>query len=220
MSAHTISRRIVAAVLALAALAAVALGSTNSAHAATPTCAGRLTGASQTTIYAMEESLLCLTNTERQAEGLTPLRLNTRLRLAARAHSWDMITRDYDAHTSPDGKGADWRMTKAGYSFSAWGENIGWGFTSSQAMFDWWMDSKGHHDNMLSGTDVSKRFTEIGLGVARRGGTTKFTMVLAQPSGATGNGYTGLEPMFQGNPYQRYRYLGRGAIKVVTLPLK
>ena len=162
---HPLSRRILATVAALAALAAVAIGATAPAHASTTsTCAGRL--ADRTTTYAMEETLLCLTNTQRKAEGLAPLRLNTRLTLAARAHSWDMLNRSYDDHISPEGKGADWRMTKAGYGFGSWGENIGWGFATAQGMFDWWMGSKGHHDNMLSRTEGSRKFLEIGLGVA------------------------------------------------------
>ena len=53
-----------------------------------------------------------------------PLAMNEALLSAARAHSQDMIDRDYFAHDTPEGVTPFQRIANAGYSAIAAGENI------------------------------------------------------------------------------------------------
>ena len=59
-----------------------------------------------------------------------PLAMNETLLSVARAHSQDMINRDYFAHDTPEGVTAFQRIANAGYSAIAAGENIAWRSTS------------------------------------------------------------------------------------------
>ena len=59
-----------------------------------------------------------------------PLAMNETLLSVARAHSQDMINRDYFAHDTPEGVTAFQRIANAGYSAIAAGENIAFRSTS------------------------------------------------------------------------------------------
>jgi len=52
--------------------------------------------------------------------------MNADLRVAALAHSEDMLDRDYFAHDTPEGVSPFDRMRNAGYLFAAAGENLAW----------------------------------------------------------------------------------------------
>jgi uncharacterized protein YkwD/outer membrane biosynthesis protein TonB len=192
--ARTPKSRLIAA--GAAAIAAGTLALAPTAAKAETTCANRNAPTASTPVAAIEDAILCMTNNERVARGLPALHSNTTLRTAARAHSEDMVARNFDSHVNPDGKGPNDRMTAAGYSWDWWGENIGNGFTTPAQMVAWWMQSPGHRDNILSAN-----FEEIGIGVAH-GSPVRYTMKLASPTGAVGNGPTGLEASFQDAPSQ------------------
>ena len=53
-----------------------------------------------------------------------PLAMNETLLGTARAHSQDMIDRDYFAHDTPEGVTPFQRMANAGYNYTTAGENI------------------------------------------------------------------------------------------------
>jgi uncharacterized protein YkwD len=100
---------------------------------------------------------------------------NAKLEAAALAHSNDMKAQNYFSHTGKDGSSAGTRITRQGYTWNTWGENIAWGYRDSAAVMKGWLESSGHCKNIMG-----KNFTEIG--VARDGGTgTIWTMVLARP---------------------------------------
>jgi uncharacterized protein YkwD len=109
----------------------------------------------------VERSLLCLTNVHRLRNGLDPLRRDTRLSRAARAHSADMVARGYFDHTTPEGRDPSDRARAAGYPGGA-GENIAANGTGSAfALFEQWRNSSGHNLNMLGSYGVA------GFGIAR-----------------------------------------------------
>lgn len=91
-----------------------------------------------------------------------PLSWNDQLEAAAQAHSNDMQTRKYFAHRSPEGNNAGFRIDQAGYSWKAYGENIGMGFRTEEEMINGWKESPSHCKNIMSPS-----FTE--MGVARSG---------------------------------------------------
>ena len=99
----------------------------------------------------MEKEVLKLINAERAKNGLHALAWNDQLFEAARLHSEDMEKNNYLEHVSLDGRTPGQRAAAAGYNGPIW-ENIGEGQTTAQAIFDGWMNSTGHHENILNTT--------------------------------------------------------------------
>jgi uncharacterized protein YkwD len=132
----------------------------------------------------MERTIYHLTNQVRRRFGLPTLNWETSLRDLARAHSADMLLRNYFSHDNPDGQTPHDRIL-AGYRFplSMSGENI-WGGTGhdpgdagrlARIIVDSWMSSAGHRKNLLN-----PDFTDIGVGVATRGKEIKATQVFVR----------------------------------------
>lgn len=96
-----------------------------------------------------ERSLLCLTNVHRLRSGASALSRDSRLGAAARAHSADMVARDYFSHVTPEGLGPTERAVAAGFPGGA-GENIAAGGSrTALGLFELWRNSAGHDANML-----------------------------------------------------------------------
>lgn len=115
-------------------------------------------------LKAPELRSLQLHNQARRDRGLRTLCIHPALQKAARAHSADMINKDYFSHTSKDGRTAGQRLRQAGYNWRTYGENIAWGSGSRGAadpIFKSWMNSSGHRANILNG-----KFREVGIGIA------------------------------------------------------
>ncbi len=163
------------------------LGACNSTPiqpAATPTPAPTSTPAPTPSPIVGAQDTLALVNAAR-ASGLScgttyypavpALSWNSKLEAAALVHSDDMKAQNYFSHTGKDGSSAGQRITRQGYTWNTWGENIASGYRNSKAVIDGWLKSSGHCKNIMG-----KNFTEIG--VARDGGNgTIWTMVLARP---------------------------------------
>jgi uncharacterized protein YkwD len=105
------------------------------------------------------DRVLYLTNLERRANGLPPVKGQPNLEAAAAAHAQDMAFLDYFAHDSADGRTPWDRLRAAGYDYSAAGENIAAGYATPEAAMEGWMSSPGHRANILNGT-----FRELGVG--------------------------------------------------------
>lgn len=146
---------------AAATAVAVALAAPGTARAQEQ-CLFQGVKASGATVNKVERSLLCLTNLHRARNGLGALKRDTRLGAAARAHSADMVARDYFDHVSPEGTGPSDRARAAGYPGGA-GENLAaiGGKATAFALFDGWRRSAGHNQNMLN-----PPYTTAGMGVA------------------------------------------------------
>jgi uncharacterized YkwD family protein len=110
---------------------------------------------------SFEAEVISLINQERANEGLPALSNQSQLTSAARTHSDDMACNNFFSHTSPTTGSPFDRITAAGYSYSAAGENIAAGYGSPSALVDGWMNSSGHRANILS-----TNFTQIGVGYA------------------------------------------------------
>lgn len=104
--------------------------------------------------------LLSATNAQRSANGVATLTLNSKLNSAAQAKAADMVNRGYWAHVTPDGKQPWWFIANAGYQYTSAGENLAYGFSSSDSTITGWMNSSSHRTNMLNAT-----FTEVGFGI-------------------------------------------------------
>lgn len=151
-------RRGLAAIAAAAGIWAAAPGTA----VAQQQCLFQGLGVSAATVNKVERSLLCLTNLHRARNGVGALKRDTRLGAAARAHSADMVARDYFDHVSPEGTTPSDRARAAGYPGGA-GENIAalGGGATAFTMFDGWRGSQGHNENMLNGP-----YETAGMGIA------------------------------------------------------
>lgn len=122
---------------------------------------------------AFEDEVARLVN-ERRSEGgvcggesfpaSASLARDDRLRCAARNHSLDMATRGYFDHESPDGEDAADRITRAGFEWTAVGENIARGQPNPEEVMADWMASPGHCSNILE-----PRFEFLGVGYVADG---------------------------------------------------
>ncbi len=132
-------------------------------------------------LYELERKVFLLTNEVRRRHGVPPLTWESSLRDVARAHSADMLRRNYFSHLAPGGQSPHDRIC-AGYPFplSMTGENI-WSGTGhdfrdttrlARIIVNNWVSSAGHRQNLLN-----PRFTDIGVGVATRGREVKATQV-------------------------------------------
>ncbi|MCX7930620.1 MAG: CAP domain-containing protein [Chlorobi bacterium] len=103
-----------------------------------------------------------------------PLAFHPRLIQAARGHSQDMQRNDFQDHIGSDGSTPGQRLQRAGYTASAYGENV---FAYANSMWhahcgfnvDWGADNQqtlGHRRNIMN-FDGQTIYTEIGIGVVQ-----------------------------------------------------
>ncbi|WP_432142471.1 CAP domain-containing protein [Streptomyces sp. bgisy084] len=130
---------------------------TSPAPAASPSASKATTTASGATARVVE-----LVNSERRKAGCSPLTVNAKLTKAAQDHSKDMADHRNMSHTGSDGSSPEDRITRAGYNWSSYGENVAYGYSSPESVMKGWMSSPGHKRNIL---DCS--FKEIGVGHAQ-----------------------------------------------------
>ena len=166
MATKHVAGMFLAAILAMVAatiVSTLALQAADAGSASVKTCSGdpiNLTNA--------EQRVLRLHNHARAAHGLKALCVQPDLTSAARAHSQEMLDKDYATHESFNGESVRTRLARFGYTFGgfsyyAYGENIAWGcgsYGSPGSIFHWWMHSRGHRGNILD-----KRYRQVGIGV-------------------------------------------------------
>lgn len=126
------------------------------------------------------DKLISLTNQTRQAQGLNPLIVNSKLTAAAKNKASDMLEKDYFAHTSPEGA-TPWKWIKeAGYSYIYAGENLAMDFVSAEAIHNAWMTSDTHKANILN-----PNYKEAGIVVLHGEFQGKSTCLVVQMFGST-----------------------------------
>ncbi len=132
----------------------------------------------------VEMRIYQLTNMERRKRYLPPLTKDDTLVTVARAHSDDMLRRNFFNHVDPDGKAPQDRIIPAySRSIARTGENIwgghGYDYSDSKLMarviMDSWMSSPGHRANLLN-----PHYTNIGVGVSVMGKEVRATQNFVQ----------------------------------------
>ncbi|WCD84366.1 hypothetical protein KPP03845_100688 [Streptomyces xanthophaeus] len=106
--------------------------------------------------------VVALVNKERAKAGCSALTVNAKLTAAALNHSKDMAAHSNMSHTGSDGSDPGQRITRAGYSWSTYGENVAYGYSTPEQVMTGWMNSPGHRENILNCS-----FKEIGVGLAQ-----------------------------------------------------
>lgn len=87
------------------------------------------------------------------------LKANSKLDTSSQGHAASMAAKNFFSHTGLDGSQPWDRMKRAGYNYSAAGENIAAGNSTVDATMTQWLNSPGHCANIMS-----RNFTEIGIG--------------------------------------------------------
>lgn len=136
-------------------------------------------------------ALLEETNAQRKATDAVSLTINEKLNGAAQKKAQDMVTRNYWSHKTPEGTDPWNFIIKENYEYKKAGENLAYGFDSSDSVVNGWMNSQSHRENLLD-----KDFTEVGFGVANAnnfnggGASTVVVAMYAQPLATSGIGGT------------------------------
>ena len=126
-------------------------------------------GGGRILLNADERQSFILHNQQRNRHNLRPFCVDADLQRVARAHSKDMIRRNYFSHTTKGtNRDACDRIENAGYRYRYCGENIAYGSGakgSPGSIMNAWMKSSGHRSNILNG-----KYREIGIGTYRGAG--------------------------------------------------
>lgn len=106
------------------------------------------------------DEVIIQTNLEREKLGFQPLKSNPALNEAALSKAQDMFSKQYWAHTAPDGT-EPWHFFKQSkYNYSVAGENLARDFSNTPDMMSAWMNSPTHKANI-----VHNKYQEIGIAV-------------------------------------------------------
>ncbi len=155
----------------MAGLASILLAAAPASAAATPisrliapasSCSGQ--GMTDRSVTEQERTMLCMTNFARGRVGLRPLGSPRELAGAAAGKAGDILGCDEFSHEACGREFTYW-IERSGYlESSCWraGENIAWGtgrLGTVRSIFDAWMHSPGHRENILG------RYSQIGIGL-------------------------------------------------------
>ena len=124
----------------------------------------------------LSNDLFIAINDERTSRGISKLRLNAKLTIAANRHAQWMIDNNIMSHIGVDGNTVLDRAKQEKYYASVIGENISYGYLYVASIMASWMASGGHRRNMLS-----KAYTEIGVAEVNK----YWCVVYADRSGST-----------------------------------
>jgi uncharacterized protein YkwD len=90
-----------------------------------------------------------------------PVSWSDSLAMAAYLHSEDMVLNNFFSHTGADGSSPGQRISRQGYPWRTYGENIAVGYPTVSSVIQGWLGSEGHCVNLMN-----PAFTEIGAGYA------------------------------------------------------
>ena len=134
---------------------------------------------------SFEEEVVALGNQARAAgatcgnvpyPAVPAVRPDAELRCAARNHSRDMAERGYFAHESPEGETPADRVERAGFDWTAIGENIALGYETPDEVMRGWLASPDHCANLMS-----ELFEYVGVGYYDDGEHPTWTQDFARP---------------------------------------
>jgi uncharacterized protein YkwD len=114
---------------------------------------------------AMMQRIVELINLRRREAGLAPLTPHQTLTDCAQKYSEVQAARGDISHTGPDGSNPGQRLSRCGYRWRSYGENLAAGQSSAEEVVAAWMASPGHRRNILS-----TKVREIGIGHTYRAG--------------------------------------------------
>jgi uncharacterized protein YkwD len=114
-------------------------------------------------ISPLAERIFTLINVQRVAAGLRPVTVNAMLMAEAQRFSGIQADLGTLSHRGNDGTNAGQRLTRAGYNWRFYGENLAAGHITADDVVTAWMNSPSHRAIMLH-----PRAQEIGIGHTHR----------------------------------------------------
>lgn len=112
---------------------------------------------------AQIQRIVELVNLRRKEAGLGPVKINVTLTACAQQYSQVQAAQGAINHTGPDGSNPGQRLTRCGYTWKHYGENLAAGYINADEVMTAWMNSPGHRKNIMNG-----KLKEIGIGFAHR----------------------------------------------------
>lgn len=125
--------------------------------------------------HIKSRDLITMTNDYRQSLGLNHLNYNARLTQAAVNKAKDLLAKSYFNHTSPEGRRFSQWIREVNYDYFYVGENLAIDFTDSEKLFQAWIDSQSHRDNI-----VKPEYQEIGIATLEGKFNGRNTIVVVQ----------------------------------------
>ena len=113
-------------------------------------------------------------NAVRADNGSAPVVYDARLGRAAQLHADDMLAMGRMTHTGSDGSSAGQRITRQGYNWRTWGENVARGYQTEESVLQGWVNSPGHQAN-----NINPNFEDFGLAKAGSGSQLYWALVFA-----------------------------------------
>jgi hypothetical protein len=107
-----------------------------------------------------KSTLVNMLNQTRSSLGIDTLTESEQLNQAARLKAEDMVRNGYFSHISPTGITPWYWFKISGYSYKYAGENLAIGFYNSEDVYNAWLNSASHKENMLNSA-----YTEIGTAI-------------------------------------------------------
>ncbi len=117
----------------------------------------------QVRLNAQMQRIVELINQHRKQARLAPVSVHPVLTSCAQQYSEVQASLGAISHTGPDGSTPGQRLTRCGYRWSAYGENLAAGYLDAEQVVNAWMNSPGHRRNILN-----RKVREIGLGYTHR----------------------------------------------------
>lgn len=111
----------------------------------------------------MLQRVVELVNQRRAEAGLAPVTVNVSLMSCAQQYSEVQSMQAGISHTGPDGSNPGQRLTRCGYRWRYYGEDLAAGFNNADAVMNAWMNSPSHRKVIMN-----PKYKEIGLGYAYR----------------------------------------------------
>jgi len=132
--------------------------------------------------------LVQMLNQTRKSLGLSTLTENEKLNQAASLKANDMVANGYFNHISPNGITPWYWFSQSGYSYKYAGENLAIGFYDSAEVYNAWLNSPSHKENM-----VSPYYSEVGTAIVNGFGSSN-AIVVVQMFGTQKLATTNTEP--------------------------
>lgn len=120
-----------------------------------------------------KSALVNLVNQSRKTAGIGELSENIKLDQAAELKAEDMVAKEYFSHNSPDGTTPWHWFSEIGYDYKYAGENLAIGFFDSKDVFQAWLNSPSHRENLLN-----PKYQEIGTAVLQGFGSNDAVVVV------------------------------------------
>lgn len=124
------------------------------------------------------DDILALVNQERAAAGLKPVSLNNGLNQVAGVRAEEAS--EVFEHARPDGKSWKTAFAEAGIDSNYRGENLAYGQTTAEEVFNAWMNSASHRSNILNGN-----FTDLGIALYEKDGVIYWAQSFANTGKTT-----------------------------------